>query len=635
MSSDDTRLIRKIGFLKCIDDAADQLLPALIFPRIYREFLRQECAAASSVDSEHTRVMIDRLGWSREYFRGAMDSDEAAIDGAYGPQQLLHRLCMELLHIFPERDEEVRVRVMMTVIRRLGVPNEQDEKRARKLMLADAEQQLRLPIEEVANACNPAVRALADWTAAELGIIIPWNEDSLTGLGIVSPNSGMSMMRHDGTVVIPRQDFHDVDHIPGLAGDMLGWMCWMPVWGATHVPDHVAIADSARMFLQRREHLQTRGTGITASLMAIQLQWNESHIERLEAALKGRRPDWLREQGSMLIAALCRHAGGGSVRGPRGGFLSAPVQELAAEMIESVMSERRCSRAQATRHVLQLELVKQALLREDWDAELLEEVPELHAELVDSVSIIVDDPKGVDVNSSIRGMIEAEGFPSMDKLPPPQWVKSLCEESSRQYEDAESGFAGRVKWVPSPRVPSPPKGWATILSGYARAVEAELLYRFFDPVLDQFAGLEEEWPTATLKVIRDGVAGAPTSIGHLFARMILSRRTASANDGARSPCLGDMHFLLLMRGHSSESDQGVGLMRSIRYSIEAKSSSELQIRRNAEILGGINRFRIDSAHPREADSANEVTRERALLGRRIMVHYLQFLVWCMRSDQAV
>jgi hypothetical protein len=90
-----------------------------------------------------------------------------------------------------------------------------------------------------------------------------------------------------------------------------------------------------------------------------------------------------------------------------------------------------------------------------------------------------------------------------------------------------------------------------------------------------------------------------------------------------------MHFLLSFRARDESEDEGVALINAIQSAIPY----ELRLRRNTKILEGINRFRVDSSHPQRADSARELTKERALLGRRIMVQYLHFLVQCARRSR--
>ena len=628
MQVDKFTLLRRTGFQPCISFAVEQMLPALIFPKVYRQFLRQECDAASSVDTSHTKLMLEAIGWAPSYYQGALASDDEMIDGPLGPQQLLHQHAIPLMFAFEDRRQEVRVRIMLKIIERLGLPNDRAEKDARTAMLSDAEHWLALPMPEPSNACHHAVRALADLTAAELGITIPWNETSLTGLGIRSPNSHLTGVRLDGTVVLPSQDQHDISDLGGLAGDMLRFMCWMPVFGATHVPNHELLDITMNRYLSDRPHLLERKKAVASSLMAIQYCWTESHIRRVEAALKDHRIPWLRSQRDMYVSVLCRMMRGAEAAAPLGGWASIAAQELAIQEVGAAAQRNQLPPRQAASAVLEARLLQDALLGENWDSILRTEAPESHSEIVRRVKAQFDDPEGVEAGLSVAGAIESEGLASIGRLKPPRWVAKVCEEARRQYEDAESAFIGRVLWQSTPRIPSPPRAWSTILSGYARAVESELLFAFFDPLLGRIATDTHKHPTAKLVQLRDGVLSGKHSIGSSYARFVLSRRLAGGSESGRSPCLGEMHFLLSIRTKTAREDPGMEFMQLLQRQLP----SWLRIRRNVEILIGINHYRVDAAHARKANSAREVTRDQALLGRRIMVQYLQFLVQCRGSQ---
>jgi hypothetical protein len=621
---------RRLGFQGCIDYVAHQLLPALVFPRIYREFLRQECCAALASDTDEGRLLLKWIGWDTEYYKGSRDSDDEAIDGPFGPQQLTRKFVLPLWHVFPDRKGEIQLRVLRRILHSLGVPNERDESEARRVMLADAEAQLARPAPHDADVANPVVRALADMTAAELGLVIPWNEQSSTGLGISSPNVDLGVMGFDGTVVVPRRDRHDVNDRAGFAGDMLEHMCWLPFAGATHVPVKQILEDWLQKYFATRPHLHDRQHGVVSSLMAIQLQWTERHIERVEIALKGRRMPYELSHIDMHVSVLARIAQGRSARSPRGGWDSVPHQTLAKQEIQARCAQKSIGERVAARELIELHLVQAAMIRDDWEAVLQEEMPEEHAAIAAVVKRALDRPLGVEVQPMVAALIEAEGLPSIGRLRQPVWVSGLGEEASRQYHDAESAFVDRVNWQPTPRVPEAPKSWATVLSGYARAVESELLFAFFDPAIERFAADVCTWPDEKLRSIRDPEAGGRRSEGAQFARFILSRRSKAGVEGGRSPCLGEMHYLLSQRPRYMGGDAGLELLRSLRRTVIG-GCWELGVRRNAAILDGINRFRVDSSHARRADSAREVTRDQALLGRRVMVHYLQFLVELRRG----
>lgn len=629
MSDDDTLVYRRAGFQACIEAVVYQLEPALIFPRVYRQFLRQECDIASGADSPHARRLLDRIGWSPDYYKDAWESDDEIVDGPWGPQQLLHRLSFPIMRAFPERATEVRARVLMKTINRLGVPNESDERRARQAMLADAEYWFSHPMQEDSNACNHAVRGLADLSAAELGVEIPWSDTSATGLGLRSPNSGLTFATAGGSVVMPRQDRHDVTDRGGLAGAMLEFMCWLPVYGGTHVTDIDMLRNSMSKFLAANHQLQDRKDAVVASLMAIQLCWNEQHIQRAEAALRGRRIPWLRVQKDMHVAALCGIMKGSRNQSPLGGWASVPAQELARRQVVDAISQWRCTREEAARRVLEAHLLQNALLGDGWDGTLQSEAPECHGAITEKINARLSDLTGTTVQPQVAGVIDAEGLPSLAKLAPPPWVAELCEEARRHWNDAEASFIGRLSWSPTPRVPVAPTTWSSILGGFAHAVEAELCFRYVAPRLDELAADVAGHPSEQLKRIRDGFVGGRPSSGALFARLLLSRRTAATSDGGKSPCLGDMQFLLAFRVREDAEDEGVPLIKAIQSPIPY----ELRLRRNTKILEGINRFRVDSSHPQRADSDRELTQERALLGRRIMVQYLHFLVQCARRSR--
>lgn len=627
MNDDDTRGIRRIGFHACIEAVTYQLLPALIFPRVYRQFLQQECDIASGADLPQARHLLDRIGWEPAYYKDAWESDDEIVNGLWGPQQLLHRLSFPLMRAFPERASEVRARVLVKAINQLGVPNERDERPARKSMLADAEHWFAHPMEKASDACNHAVRGLADLAAAELGVEIPWNDTSATGLGLRSPNSGITIADCHGSVVIPRQDRHDVTDRRALAGDMLEVMCWLPVFGGTHVMDMDMIKDVMGKYLYSRPHLQDRKDAIVASLLAVQLCWNEHHIERTESALGGCRIPWWRAQNDMHVAALCRVMTGNRSGAPLGGPASIPAQELARHQVTEAAVQWRCAPAEAARRVLEPHLLQNALLGAGWDETLKAELPEHYGEITKKIRAQLSDLTKTAVQPQLAGVIDAEGLPSIAKLAPPPWVAELCEEARRHWNDAEASFIGRLNWISTPRVPRAPTTWSSILTGFAHAVEAEMCFRYFAPRLDELAADVAEHPSEQLKRIRDGIVDGRPSNGALFARLLLSRRTAASPENAKSPCLGDMHFSLAFRGRGDSHDEGDALMTVIQSPLP----SQFRMRRNTKILEGINQYRVDSSHPQRADSVRELTQERALLGRRIMVQYLQFLVQCGRQ----
>ena len=617
--------MRRTGFHACVDFVARQMLPALIFPKVYREFLRQECDAAHAANTPEGRLLLEWVGWKPEYYLGSRSSDDKAIDGPLGPQQLIRRFVMPLGEAFPDRRGEFATRVIRKILDSFGVPTERDEAEARRAMLADAEQQFALPVPSAEYACNPVVRALADITAAELGVLIPWDETSASGLGLESDNFTPGLMRMDGLVVVPRIFQHDITDRAAFAGDMIEFLCWLPCCGATHVPVTEFFDGAARRYLSVRPHLHDRALAVVSSLHAIQLQWSEAQIARVESALKGRRLPHQTRSTAEHISVLAGIAQGRSERSPLGGWSSVPAQELAWREIRTRCQERNTDPQRAAREILEIYLLRAAMIRSDWEVLLDEENLEDRAGIVAAVKRRLDDPSGVEVEPVIAALVEAEGLPSFGRLRQPGWTRTLCAEALRQYQDAESAFVDRVNWQPTPRVPDPPKGWATILSGYARAVESELLFSFFEPVLARFEVDKGGWSDEALQAIRDGAEAGRQSIGSQFARFILSRRRSGSVDEARSPCLGDMHFLLSCRPAHMSEDQGARLMTQFRLAVIG-NRWDLGVRRNVAILEGINRYRVDSAHARRADSAREVARDQALLGRRIMVHYLQFLV---------
>jgi hypothetical protein len=616
------REMRQIGFHGCIENAARQTLPALVFPKVYREFLRQECNAAHLAHTNEGRLLLSWVGWKPEYYLGALSCDDESIDGPLGPQQLIRQHVTALQHVFPERRGEIATRVMKRIIDALGIPSERDELKARRVMLADAEAQLARPVPPAESACDPVVRALADMTAAELGVVIPWSESSLSGLDFDSPNMISGMMRPDGRLIVPSQNCHDMTDRQGLAADMLQFMCWLPCIGVTHVPVSEHVARSVMVYLSERPQLHDRAKAIRSSLHAVQLQWTEKHIERIEAALKGRRLPYQIAGAEMYVSALARVMSGAVSSAPRGGWYSAPLQKNVHDSVKRLSEEKRISPSAAARELLVSQLVQMAMYWPDWENMLRDERVEGHNEVVSAVRQKLNDPSGVEVSFAIAAFVEAEGLPTLGRLKQPQWVPQLCEEALRQYQDAESAFIDRVDWQPTPRVPAAPYGWAAALSGYARAVESELLFTFFDPVLAQAAADRARWSDELLRMIRDGPG---RSIGAQFARFVVSRRQAESADTARMPCLGDMHFLLAYRPPGPHDDPGATFMTQLRLDVIG-SCWQLGIRRNAAILQDINRYRVDSAHARRANTAREVTRDQALLGRRIMVHYLQFLV---------
>ncbi len=629
MNDDDTLVYRRAGFHACIEAVVYQLEPALIFPRVYRQFLQQECDIASGADSPHARKLLERIGWSPSRYKDAWESDDEIVDGPWGPQQLLHRLSFPIMHAFPERATEVRARVLMKIIGRLGIPNENDEARARQAMLADAEYWFSHAMDEASVACNHAVRGLADLSAAELGVEIPWNDSSETKLGIRSPNSGVTFATASGSVVVPRKDQHDITDCRGLAGDMLEFMCWLPVFGATHVMDIDMLGSAVDKYFEYRQHLRDRREAVVASLMAVQLCWNEQRIQRAELALKNCRIPWLRAVHDMHVAVLCAIVTGDRNRSPLGGSASIPAQELARHQIAEVVSQSRCTSEEAARKVLEAHLLQNALLGDGWDAVLRTHAPKHQSEITRKVHEQLSDLTKTSVQPQVAGVIDAEGLPSIAKLAPPRWVAELCEEARRHWTDAEASFIGRLNWVASVRVPVAPTTWSSILGGFAHAVEAELCFRYFAPKLDELSADVAGHPSEQLKQIRDDFVGGRPSSGALLARLLLSRRNTATPEGVKSPCLGDMQFLLSFRARSESEDEGVALINAIQSAIPY----ELRLRRNTKILEGINRFRVDSSHPQRADSARELTKERALLGRRIMVQYLHFLVQCARRSR--
>jgi hypothetical protein len=602
--------------------AVHYMLPALVFPRVYRKFLQQECDVASKVDTPHTKRLVERVGWSAGYYRDAVECDDEAIDGPWGPQQLLLHATLPIMQAFPEREQEVRVRVLLTIIDRLGVPNEQLERAAKVAMLADAERWISSPIENPKWACNHAVRAFASLTAAELGVVIPWNDESVTRLGLISPNSSPTGFSVDGQLVGLGRAAHDVTDMAGFAGDMLEFMSWLPLFGATHVPELEMLDRGWRGYLVERVHLHDRAAGVISSLLAIQLCWTEAHIAKLEAALKGRRRPWLLHARRMHVEFLIQEMQGVKGRSPIFGGAPPQVQAQLRAQIAQRVKEHGQPRVEAVRDVLADHLSRFALLTEDWESELNEKVPEQAALIAAGVRARIDAVEGVTAEPEIVGAVDAEGLGSIGRLKPPRWRGLVAEETRRLYDDAEASFISRVNWQPTPRIPDPPKHWSSILRGYATAVEAELLFGYFNPALAALARDSERFPSETLKRIRDERIDGKASIGTHFARFVLAARANGSSDGARSPCLGDMHFLLTVSSSRHSSDPGMPLIGHIQSALPR----ELRVRRNAEILGGINEYRTDSAHPRQADSDREITRERALLGRRIMLHYLSLLV---------
>lgn len=624
------RSIRRIGFRGCLDEAVRQLLPALVFPKIYREFLRQECDAAHFARSEEGRLLLGWIGWKADCYLGALESDDQAIDGPLGPQQLFRELAAPLKLAFPEREREIGVRILRKILDALGIPKEEDEVAARRMMLADAEEQLASPIPPLGIACMPVVRALADFTAAELGVVIPWREGSESGLGIESPDAAPGLVRPDGMLVLPRQDRFDMTHPAALAGDMLEHMCWGPCFGTTHVSVRSFFESAARGYLEKRRHLRDRARGVVSSLQAVQLHWNERHISTAEGALRGRRVPFQILQAKMHGGALLQIMRGVSRWVPEDGWRSFPLQEIARREVRAVSERKRISWERSAREVLESHLVEWALFWPEWRVLLDGERSDVREGIVAAVQRRLEDSDGVAVSCPIATFVEAEGLPSLSLLKAPAWASHLCEEAYRQYQDAESAFIERLGWKPTPRITEAPQGWATSLSGYARAVESELVFDVFDPALARFEGDREKWPDDRLRMIRDGRRAGRRSIGARFARFVLSRRAAGSAEGARVPCLGEMHFLLSLRLHGLEDDPGAELMRGLRSEVTGPRW-ELGVRRNTTILEGINRYRVDSAHPRRADSEREVGRDQAVLGRRIMVQYLQFLVELKRE----
>ena len=629
MNDDDMRLVRRTGFQSCIERAANQLMPALIFPSIYRHFLRQECDAASRVESVSAQRLLERVGWSSTYYAGALDSDDERVDGRWGPQQLLIRLTLPIMQAFPERLDELRVGVILRVIANLGVPNEADERKARKAMLEDAERAFANPIEDPSHACDHAIRGLADLTAAELGVEIPWRYEQAARLGIDSPNSANTAMDASGRVLWHQEAAHDLSDPAGLAGAILQFMCWGAVFGATHVPDIEFRTDSANKFLHYRPNLRDRASAIIASLVAVDLTWTEAHIQRFEAAVKGHRLRWIKGRDEMHRVVLCRAMTGRDDEAPYRGLASAQVRVQAAQQIHERMTQFGVSRALAAQQVLEDHLLQDALCFDDWEVILQREAPLQASKIVADIRALLNAPEGLTVQQPMAGLIDAEGLPSLAKLARPTWVSELCEEARRHWADAESSLIARLSWAPTPRVPTAPRTWSSILAGFAHAVEAELCFRYIEPQLDAVAANLSDFPSAQLKRIRDEDIDGRRSIGSSFARIVLSRRSAASVDTVKVPCLGEMQFLLALRASRCEGDEGVQLMEALRASVP----NELCRKRNTDILEGINRFRTDTSHPRRADSTRELTAERALFGRRIMVQYLHFLVQCWRERE--